>query len=330
MENVQNSCKINLEIRPVTDCYWAADVASGVPSTTANMSAVSVGPMNSCSLFVDYIYLDTDERRRFAQVSHEYLIEQLQFTGDESTATASNKIKMNFNHPVKELVWVVQPIANVSESASGAVYGKQWYNYSDSLDYTYVVGTNPDATGVWAGSNVSLVEPGQGREAGAMPGIAAGGANNVYIPVSFEYGVNPVKMCKIQLNGHDRFSERDGRYFNLVQPYQHHENVPSVGINVYSFGLKPEEHQPSGTCNFSRIDNATLALTLTKSVACNIRIFAVNYNVLRIMSGRYPYQLEKATCNIHPGKGMLKNHLRIQGRRNISACQQLVINYSNN
>jgi len=243
------------------------------------MSAVVPGPMQSCSLFVDYIYLDTDERRRFAQVSHEYLIEQLQFTGDESTSTASNKIKMNFNHPVKELVWVVQPIANVTESDSGVVYGKQWYNYSDSLDYTYVVGTNPDATGVWAGSNVSLVEPGQGREAGAMPGIAAGGANNVYIPVSFEYGANPVKLCKIQLNGHDRFSERDGRYFNLVQPYQHHENVPSVGINVYSFGLKPEEHQPSGTCNFSRIDNATLALTLTKSVACNIRIFAVNYNV---------------------------------------------------
>jgi hypothetical protein len=250
------------------------------------MSAVTVGSMVSCSLFVDYIYLDTDERRRFAQVSHEYLIEQLQFTGDESTSTVSNKIKMNFNHPVKELVWVVQPIANVSDSDSGAVYGKQWYNYSDQLDYTYVVsGSGLDTTGAWAGSNVSLVNPTTGRDAGAMPGIAAGGANNVYIPVSFEYGVNPVKMCKIQLNGHDRFSERDGRYFNLVQPYQHHENVPSVGINVYSFGLKPEEHQPSGTCNFSRIDNATLALTLSRSVACNIRIFAVNYNVLRIMSG---------------------------------------------
>lgn len=245
--------------------------------------------MQSCSLFVDYIYLDTDERRRFAQVSHEYLIEQLQFTGDESTSTASNKIKMNFNHPVKELVWVVQPIKNVTDSsaASGKVYGKQWFNYSDDLDYTYVVsGATTDVTGAWAGSNVSLIDPTTGRDAGAMPGIAAGGANNVYIPVSFESGINPVKLCKIQLNGHDRFSERDGRYFNLVQPYQHHENVPSVGINVYSFGLKPEEHQPSGTCNFSRIDNATLALTLTGDTgACNIRIFAVNYNVLRIMSG---------------------------------------------
>jgi len=123
-----------------------------------------------------------------------------------------------------------------------------------------------------------------------MPGVAAGGANRVYVPVSFDDGANPVVSALLQLNGHDRFSVRDGRYFNLVQPYQHHENVPACGINVYSFGLKPEEHQPSGTCNFSRIDNATLSLTLSaNSVANNasvkIRVYAVNYNVLRIMSG---------------------------------------------
>jgi hypothetical protein len=117
-----------------------------------------------------------------------------------------------------------------------------------------------------------------------MPGVAAGGAVNVFVPVSFESGKNPVAFAKLQLNGHDRFSERDGRYFNLVQPYQHHENVPSAGINVYSFGLKPEEHQPSGTCNMSRIDNATLQLTLTPEAvasgrSCKVKVFAVNYNV---------------------------------------------------
>jgi hypothetical protein len=276
--------KINLEMRNASDCYWAAFTSD---LNTANSRAVSVPSLASCSLFVDYIYLDTDERRRFAQVSHEYLIEQLQFTGDESTSTQNNKIKLNFNHPCKELIWVIQPDVNVSDSATGVVYGKQWYNYSDGLDYTYVAGTS--ASNLYTNSNVSLVDPAGGNNAGAMPGIAAGGANNVFIPVSFENGVNPVNLCKLQLNGHDRFSERDGRYFNLVQPYQHHENVPSVGINVYSFGLKPEEHQPSGTCNFSRIDNATLSLTLTPSSVNNttakIRVYAINYNVLRIMSG---------------------------------------------
>jgi hypothetical protein len=106
----------------------------------------------------------------------------------------------------------------------------------------------------------------------------------------FDRGQNPVLTAKIQLNGHDRFSERDGRYFNLVQPYQHHTNIPATGINVYSFGLKPEEHQPSGTCNMSRIDNCTLHLNLTPNSvehgrSAQVFVYATNYNVLRIMSG---------------------------------------------
>lgn len=263
------------------NAYWAGTTADSGATWTTSQSAVVPDALKSASLFVDYIYLDTDERRRFAQVSHEYLIEQLQFTGDESTSTAQPKIKLNFNHPVKELIWVVQPDDNVSDTAP---YGKQWFNYTDSYDNTYVPGT-----GVWTGSNATLVMPGE-TAAGSMPGMAAGGANNVYIPVSFEDGTNPISSAKLQLNGHDRFSERDGRYFNLVQPYQHHENVPSQGINVYSFGLKPEEHQPSGTCNMSRIDNATLQLWLTAATVAGgrtakVRVYAVNYNVLRIMSG---------------------------------------------
>jgi hypothetical protein len=96
--------------------------------------------------------------------------------------------------------------------------------------------------------------------------------------------------AKIQLNGHDRFAERPGTYFNLVQPFQHHTNIPAVGINVYSFALNPEDHQPSGTCNMSRIDTATLQLTLTNNTVgmtntAKVRVYAINYNVLRVMSG---------------------------------------------
>jgi hypothetical protein len=76
----------------------------------------------------------------------------------------------------------------------------------------------------------------------------------------------------------------------LVQPFQHHTNIPAVGINVYSFALNPEDHQPSGTCNFSRIDNATLNLTLSNNTVgadktAKVNVYATNYNVLRIMSG---------------------------------------------
>ena len=281
--------KVNLEFRELSDCYFAGTVASN-GTVTAALSAVTPGSLGTTSLFVDYIYLDTDERRRFAQVSHEYLIEQLQFTGDESTSSLSNKVKLNFNHPVKELIWVVQPDDHVTSSSSEGYMGKQWFNYTDAWDLSYKTGAASalSTTGAFTGSNAVLVNN-VDAQAGSMPGVAAGGANNVYIPVSFENGTNPVSSAKIQLNGHDRFSERDGRYFNLVQPYQHHENVPSQGINVYSFGLKPEEHQPSGTCNMSRIDNATLHLNLTaasvNSRSCKVRVYAVNYNVLRIMSG---------------------------------------------
>ena len=96
--------------------------------------------------------------------------------------------------------------------------------------------------------------------------------------------------AKLQLNGQDRFSEREGSYFDVVQPYQHHTRNPDCGINLYSFSLRPEEHQPSGSCNFSRIDNAVLQLVLSSGTVASVatakvRVYAVNYNVLRVMSG---------------------------------------------
>ncbi len=286
--------KIAIELAKATDCFWSArkDSTTGAINFDQSTTAVVVPPLASASLYVDYIYLDTDERRRFAQAAHEYLIEQLQFTGDESTSQVNNKIKLNFNHPTKELIWVVQPDDNVS--AATAPQGKQWFNYTDAFDFSYDTSfTFNKAATTTSISHVAA--SGTTSASGGMPGIAAGGANGVYVPTSYEGGDNPVAQALLQLNGHDRFSVRDGRYFSLVQPYQHHENVPSQGINVYSFALKPEEHQPSGTCNFSRIDSATLNLTLTKSTvtatsgsgsrSAKIRVYAVNYNVLRIMSG---------------------------------------------
>ena len=92
-----------------------------------------------------------------------------------------------------------------------------------------------------------------------------------------------LKTFKLQLNGHDRFSARNASYFRTVQPYQAGHRVPEKHVYNYSFALKPEEHQPSGTCNFSRIDNAQLVTT--NALEATDKIYAVNYNVLRIMSG---------------------------------------------
>jgi len=219
--------------------------------------------LSSCSLWVDYIYLDTDERRRFAQTSHEYLIEQVQYSGQESFSATSATVKLHFNHPVKELVWVAQPANNVTETTySGADITSAVTNLSvGQFDYQFYPTTSDAAQGT---NHMAL------RIAGTSP----------------TYPINPVSEAKLQLNGHDRTASRTGDYFNLIQPMQHHTKVPGDrGINVYSFALKPEEHQPSGTCNFSRIDVADLKLTLRTNDTHNVRVYATNYNVLRIMSG---------------------------------------------
>jgi hypothetical protein len=302
--------KLNLELNQATNCYWSGKIGTGTGlfadsgangialgsfTTDLSTTAVLVPSLVTCTLFIDYIYLDTDERRRFAQAAHEYLIEQLQYTGDESTSQTNNKIKLSFNHPTKELIWIVQPTDNITDTNQGSVvsgngvaalpYGKQWFNYTDAYDPTYV------SNFIFNSSGGAFFDNNQSTQgSGGIAAVAAGGANGVYVPVSFGDGQNPVRETQLQLNGHERFSKRDGRYFSLVQPYQHHENVPTQGINVYSFALKPEEHQPSGTCNFSRIDTASLNLTLTSATVAGsrsaiVRVYAVNYNVLRIMSG---------------------------------------------
>ena len=326
--------KINLEFRPKNECFVAFSGPTALDScnSTGNGCAVCVPSLEAGSLYVDYIYLDTDERRRFAQVSHEYLIEQLQFTGDESTQSTNVKVKLNFNHPCKELVWVVQR----DDVVNGGY--NQWSNYTDDYDDDLNWNSQPLHYGIFSnvesgysaqsfpfrdGSDSSRVVSlgaellGEGRN--FRDDFGPGALSNSGAPTNFaalttagqgadhaglgplRAGRNPVVRAKLQLNGHDRFSERLGSYFNLVQPYQHHTNVPATGINVYSFALKPEEHQPSGTCNMSRIDNAVLQLQLTQKAAgqvndgnnpytqssagSKIRVYATNYNVLRIMSG---------------------------------------------
>ena len=241
--------------------------------------------------------MDTEERRRFAQVSHEYLLEQLQYTGEESVSGVQQKLKLNFNHPTKELIWVVQLDSVTDPTQSAAYGGAQWFNYTDAFDTTY---NNLESFPYISVSGASVIPSVQYTNAttgatgtintNALTGAPAAASDIVAIIPYEQAGANPVSVAKLQLNGHDRFSERTGDYFNWVQPYQHHENVPAVGINVYSFALKPEEHQPSGSCNFSRIDNATLQMTLSNAyrasgVTGEFRIYAINYNVLRIMSG---------------------------------------------
>ena len=181
----------------------------------------TLGNLTDLSLYVDYIFLDVDERKTFAQRSHEYLIETVQEQSQSVSANTTNNIRLNFNHPVKELVWVIRN-------------GTTRDVFTDFLDTAQA---------------------------------------------------HPVSEATLKLNGTERFAKRPGLYFSGVQPYQHHSGNPDNGICAYSFALRPEEHQPSGTCNFSRIDNAELSVTTSTNGSGTITVMAHGYNVFRVASG---------------------------------------------
>jgi hypothetical protein len=217
-------------------------------------------------VWANYIYLDTEERRRYAQKGHEYLIEQVQHTGTDTVDSAKVKqVRLSYNHPVKELVWC---FSNTSATSS-------LWNFTTDTNNIAV------ASNVTAISESNCFVP---TSLSGAPLLSVGAAGST---VDFtEEAVGPLKKFKLILNGQDRFKEQEGKYFNQVQSFNHHAGSPYAGVYSYSFALKPEEHQPTGTCNFSRIDNAQVSVEAnTLNNATSMHMFATNYNVLRIQSG---------------------------------------------
>ena len=267
---------------------------------------------NIFEVWANYVYLDTEERRRFAQKGHEYLIEQVQHTGGDSTTATYDTfqlIRLSFNHPVKEFVWCyVNPAASTTANLNAL------WNFSTSTQNVQVTVN----TAAYVNSNNYIMPHLSGVphlyfNNGNTPGLGVGlsfqatvnnpSTANTYTwieegyPASYQtgavgvyqYEVGPLNQFKIILNGQDRFKEQLGKYFNQYQPFVYNSGCPYPGIYVYSFALQPEEHQPTGTCNFSRIDNAQVAVSIKaggiSGAAPQQKLFAVNYNILRIQSG---------------------------------------------
>ena len=242
------------------------------------------GTSATFEVWANYVYLDTEERRRFAQKGHEYLIEQVQHTGGDSitlattpsttgTATAQT-IRLSFNHPVKELIWCYQ-------NTSATAYNSMW-NFSSGAANVQVT-CNTFATLTQGALPHTIGCPRVTQVLTSASWIEEGSSN---VTAGSNVEVGPLYNFKLVLNGQDRFKEQAGKYFNQYQPYVYHTGVPYPGIYAYSFALQPEEHQPTGTCNFSRIDNAQVAINIKGCATTPLqRMFAVNYNILRIQSG---------------------------------------------
>lgn len=417
------------EVRIDLDLEDASKLFCWTGTSAPNLSNFT---FKDAGIMIDYVYLESGERRKYAQLGHEYLIEQVQFSGTEtvninSSSTANNqKFKLNYNHPTKELIWALKIGAFNGEANRSSISGGRGkflcYTHDDNAWLTTAVDdaaknlaegcvfVNPGLTGTSGNINGQsahlcsqnnpgfndgqriVVELRNNNVSGLCNGEAIEDINETNIAVwcydtllssidfslfgnnngvelfdfvhhakvvvshtdgnpnsiSIEctevkhtlsltdlsipvedftvdfrsaesrkycvhrdvtvtqpnnYGLrldgkgNPVQSANIQLNGHERFKLQQGSYFNYYQTQNHHTRTPADGINVYSFALHPEKHQPSGTTNLSRIDSAILNLNLADVLRSNNRlklniatdtqlyIFAWSYNVLRVMSG---------------------------------------------
>lgn len=269
---------------------------------------------NPFAVWANYVYLDTAERDTFAKKSHEYLIEQVQYVNADPVGSTNENtpsvIRMQYNHPVKELIWCYQTaaaqsnpnslwnfsssVSNVNVTVDPAALASAGASYSPAhigAPALYVPGNL--STPLYLASTTSPISVTTGTLWTYQSNVLSG--NTFWVEAGLpqyssntQYGneVGPLHQAKLILNGTDRFVPQYGKYFNQYQPYQYHSGIPYPGIYMYSFALKPEDLQPSGTCNFSRIDMAQIAVNLKTGIpAVNQRMFAVNYNILRVQSG---------------------------------------------
>jgi len=226
--------RINITLRSLNQMFVIDN-----PTVNPCDQTAAAASIKNMTLYGDFVHLDTEERRRFVANAHEYLIEQVQYTPNISIDPTASvvQIPMEFNHPLRELYWVVQ--------RSAAVNAQQWFNYTN-----YSIGES-----------------------------SASGYQNL------------INNALLRIEGYDRFDIRNADYFRLVQPFQYHTAIPvNDYIYMYSFAMKPEDIQPSGSMNASRLDTITLQLNMNTTVtpargAATVRIYGLNHNVLRIVEG---------------------------------------------
>lgn len=254
--------RVTIQFRPMRECVIMTrnDTLLEVSHTPAIVAPSEI-EFEYCQLFGEYVFLDKAERNMFASKPQEYLIEQVQFNGEESIILNSGnptlRHDLKFSHPVKEIMWVVQQ-TDVASPGSGDLQKNDWFNF------------------------------GQVNQTIEAEDAVLGLANDLIS--------NDLKAVSLQMNNYDRISPRPASYFRTEQPSRHHTRMPKKSIYSYSFALKPEEHQPSGSINMSRIDTARISYRLGNEITAGsgvfgsaktgtFYLFAKNYNYLRVTNG---------------------------------------------
>jgi hypothetical protein len=358
---------VDIEFEKLEELIWASHQNTSEIRHKSKTDIFSPKPsLKNAYIYADYVYLDSDERKRFLNNRHEYLIEKVQTRGTSLTTpnNTTHKVELNFSNPVKELIWRIRPTSFVNKKFCQCRGGMQRYNYTDSYDFSGFSGTpepkgGPGMPGGRTNTNFFYSLPSVNLQYDASTFVPKYNSfsftnnsnwdgNDINVALThtdktktgYDYiekyhyndntntktttnlyknktlknvmgienstisnrmgiwsnpsdtnmmvtdnGDNPTSKASIFLNGVRRFDEREGFYFNVIQPYQHHTNVPCNGLNVYSFAIDPEDHQPSGACNFSNISDAEIIINLStnvQAVVSEVKVYALTYNILRI------------------------------------------------
>lgn len=265
-----NPISLTIKLKKIEECAYVEKLPEfdreNIPLNINQVSLTDIwdneGLSVNANMLVEYIYLDSLERKRFAQSAHEYLIETVEMQSIGGITNEENTIDLEFTGPSKEIIWHIQ---------------KNVYNSDESTFVKYPFLYSMD--------------------------------NNNTVSFNKRKPLNPMDSVQLLLNGKERFNYGSSAYFNIIQPMYHHNRSPRQGINLYSFSLYPEEHQPSGTCNFSVISNPTLLLNIntnmfnyltsdidptipfgddtdsSNTTEVTVKVYSVRYNVLRLIGG---------------------------------------------
>lgn len=303
--------RINVDLRKIEECVYT-------DYDNSNNDLMDLITLDNITLYTEYIFLDQDERRKFAQSIHEYLIEQTQIEKNINLVNKNITCQLNYVRPVKELYWITRKTSNITpyDLSNNNNYNISNYGIdlipidigtaqNGSLNSITLKSTSSNIDNYYKNNYIKIVN---GRGNGQITKIisyngsskiAIVGGWSIYPDYTSVYNIytsnpiqNPIQTANLFLNGETRCNEQNIDYYNYVQGYECHTNTPSVGVNVLSFGLHPEMVQPSGSLNMGRIDDIKLQINMTDEFINNLNgatydvsIYANNYNILRVMGG---------------------------------------------
>ena len=221
--------------------------------TTSSNVKYTINKNLKMSLLANFYYLSHEERRKFAENRHEYLIEQVNrviVPQPNFNLNINNLliIPLELSNPTKDIIFFYKTMSNISN--------KLWNRYGVKI-------------GTKRNSNWEYI-------------------NNIFVKTIKETDIlgNPVDSAKFKFNGKDRIVYLDGKYFNNYIPLKYYKNEVDTGVNVYTFGVKPVEYEPSGTINLSYVNEFNLMMKMNVSEEGNVHVYTRNYNILRIMGGQ--------------------------------------------